>query len=798
MLKKTLILLVLVVVLINIVYALPVTVPFGFRGARNSTGSLVLNETVNVTIWDKLSGGNVIYQETFSNRVINGSFSATLGSNGNLNLFQNTEYYYDFSINGTDYDFYSNAGAQVERLRFTSPVGQINFSDVNASNLLPYTNQILTTVISTIDSQKVNVTNFTRIFGTCTGSDKVVSVTRDGIVCDTDDVGSAGVTSVGGTAPIASSGGATPSISLTPCTDGNFYAFYGSAWTCFPYSNFANASEFSSIKTTLANWNNASVATPSYTYNGSRQNETIQELIAYSNSNTGNDTAQNATMQQIIETLSGWTNISATPSYTSNGTAQNLTIQSILSTLAGWINVSATPSYTPNGTAQNETIQLLFAYSNSNTGNDTALRTTIANWNNISCTANNSAVNLTVFGLQSTLAGWTNVSATPSYTANGSAEIVERKNSDSAINLSLGITQSTLAGWTNITATPSGTENMSLVNASDVLAHSRINKLMDANKTTNDLIILINSSNNDTNTRQDTVEGAIAANLSGAQGRINVLNDTKVSTNQLTISCLNITGGSDGDYCADAIGGGVPFVGNISVMNITDYLFINGTNFTNFQKDITSNASSTNLTVSAHTTSIGNLNTWNTTLWTQNKDLNASTNTTATTLYSMVGACMAANATTNSIVSLLNSSNNATDTAQYAAINNLNAWNTTYGNYIKTINDSTNSTDSRQDTNDGLIIANATGAQGRITALNTTDGLIIANITGVQGRITEINRTAITNNSPVIFTVMNATNISLNAYAYFAPNQRICFNGTTCDHQFIVFNSTDQTMVIQN
>ncbi len=89
----------------------------GTNVINKSTGNLLSLGNLTITIYDNPSGGNLIFNQTFSDAIINGSWNLMLSPNLE---FGNT-YWKDYSINGQDLDFDGN-----ERLAFQSPLGLIN------------------------------------------------------------------------------------------------------------------------------------------------------------------------------------------------------------------------------------------------------------------------------------------------------------------------------------------------------------------------------------------------------------------------------------------------------------------------------------------------------------------------------------------------------------------------------------------------------------------------------------------------------------------------------------------------
>lgn len=118
----------------------------GTETRLKSTGELLELGSLTVTIWDSLTGGNLIYNETFENSIVNGSWNVMLGENTSnpLPLSFGEIYYRDYEINGDDLDFTNLTGDSVERQFFYSPLGDI--SDVylatnsTFSPIIGYTN----------------------------------------------------------------------------------------------------------------------------------------------------------------------------------------------------------------------------------------------------------------------------------------------------------------------------------------------------------------------------------------------------------------------------------------------------------------------------------------------------------------------------------------------------------------------------------------------------------------------------------------------------------------------------------
>jgi hypothetical protein len=103
-----------------------------------SSGELLASGDLTVTVWDALSGGNLIYNETFTNTIINGSWNVMLGENSSnsLSLEYGKIYYKDYEIDGEDASFTNLTGGVVGRQFFYSPLGDISDEDISDSTNL--------------------------------------------------------------------------------------------------------------------------------------------------------------------------------------------------------------------------------------------------------------------------------------------------------------------------------------------------------------------------------------------------------------------------------------------------------------------------------------------------------------------------------------------------------------------------------------------------------------------------------------------------------------------------------------
>ena len=83
---------------------------------RNSTNDLV-NGNLSIFIYDEYSGGNEIFNQTFTDGIVNGSWNVIIVAD----MEYGTTYYKDYEINGEDVDFSGD-----ERINFTATSGYIN------------------------------------------------------------------------------------------------------------------------------------------------------------------------------------------------------------------------------------------------------------------------------------------------------------------------------------------------------------------------------------------------------------------------------------------------------------------------------------------------------------------------------------------------------------------------------------------------------------------------------------------------------------------------------------------------
>jgi len=109
--------------------ALAFPVLFSDQGTDAKSGGVQVNNgDLTVQIWDSATGGTMVYGETFTGAILNGSWNVILGQSGDLQLEYGLTYYKEYQINGQDLDFTTPSTGTTERLGFTSPLGAVNMS----------------------------------------------------------------------------------------------------------------------------------------------------------------------------------------------------------------------------------------------------------------------------------------------------------------------------------------------------------------------------------------------------------------------------------------------------------------------------------------------------------------------------------------------------------------------------------------------------------------------------------------------------------------------------------------------
>ncbi len=159
-----------------------------------NNSSFVNSGNLEVTIYDALTGGNLIYNETFTGVINNGSWNIMLGENSSnpLSLEFGKVYYKDYAINGQDLNFTDFQGNSVGRRFFYSPLGDIQGNYISGTANLTIANltasgnvsastgffSFLGSLISRITSLFVQAIDFT---GNINGSGNITTTGYIGI-----------------------------------------------------------------------------------------------------------------------------------------------------------------------------------------------------------------------------------------------------------------------------------------------------------------------------------------------------------------------------------------------------------------------------------------------------------------------------------------------------------------------------------------------------------------------------------------------------------------------------------------
>lgn len=119
-----------------------------------STGELLGLGDLEITVWDSLTGGNLIYNETFVNSIVNGSWNVMMGENSSnpLSLDYGEVYYFDYRVEGDDMDFTNLTGHSVERQYFYSPLGEISSEDISENIYSYYYNKTSATYTANLSA----------------------------------------------------------------------------------------------------------------------------------------------------------------------------------------------------------------------------------------------------------------------------------------------------------------------------------------------------------------------------------------------------------------------------------------------------------------------------------------------------------------------------------------------------------------------------------------------------------------------------------------------------------------------
>lgn len=109
----------------SILVAASLPVQFTDQGSdARQGGTMVASADLTIEIWDNATGGNLLFNRTYANAIVNGSWNVIV----NVSLTYGEVYYKDYKIDGTDLDF---DGA--ERLAWYSPLGDVPPAMVNGT-----------------------------------------------------------------------------------------------------------------------------------------------------------------------------------------------------------------------------------------------------------------------------------------------------------------------------------------------------------------------------------------------------------------------------------------------------------------------------------------------------------------------------------------------------------------------------------------------------------------------------------------------------------------------------------------
>src|SRR3989338_4254612 len=323
-------------------------------------------------------------------------------------------------------------------------------------------------------------------------------------------------------------------------------------------------------------------------FNLSQTNSTVYTFMPLITQNLSN---LNASVKVTQDTLANWRNVNADGNYSVinvtnyiylNGT--NLTIfnaqvasniSGVNATVAGLSQAASNISglnatignlqtadgvITANITNLNASLQIAFTNIGTLVFNLSQTNSTVYTFMPL-ITQNLSNLNASVKVTQDTLANWRNVTADGNYSVINVTNYIYLNGT----NLTIFNAQvsSNISGInTSITAVQTGqsglTANLSNVNASVVALTQTASNISGINATITTL---------------QTIDGVLTANLTNLNASVKVTQDTLANWR-------NVTG--DGNY---------------SVINVTNYIYLNGTNLTIFNAQVASNISGVNATV---------------------------------------------------------------------------------------------------------------------------------------------------------------------------------------------------------
>jgi len=115
--KKNIVVLLLIMVISSTTVSAFLISDQGTNVRDVATGNLTQLANLTISIYDNQTSGNLIFEQAFSDAIVNGSWNVMIGPN----LEYGINYFKDYQINGEDLDFGGN-----ERLEFQSSVGSIN------------------------------------------------------------------------------------------------------------------------------------------------------------------------------------------------------------------------------------------------------------------------------------------------------------------------------------------------------------------------------------------------------------------------------------------------------------------------------------------------------------------------------------------------------------------------------------------------------------------------------------------------------------------------------------------------
>ena len=119
--------------------SLNVTLSDQGTGVRTiSENTLLSSGDLRIEIWDALSGGSIVHNETFTGAISSGSWNVILGANDSnkMALEFGKAYYKDYFIEGESANFTLGNGSVVGRQLFYSPLGDIAEADIDSGTNL--------------------------------------------------------------------------------------------------------------------------------------------------------------------------------------------------------------------------------------------------------------------------------------------------------------------------------------------------------------------------------------------------------------------------------------------------------------------------------------------------------------------------------------------------------------------------------------------------------------------------------------------------------------------------------------